>query len=967
MGEHNKENLNETELVMQQLRAMLEREHALDIENAKGDSDRVPQQGADPSREGSAVAVKVHSEAPVPKEELEEEMDNGKKAGAVAEVEKTEVKPSPAPKAVGPRKKRRRLPKLTDESLQGEAPLEEAFAEKRKRAETLAREEAGDLYWNGTRASKASANAPDTPTTGDPAREGNKRPTASRGAQEPHADAAVASRRGEARAANEKQHEAFADLTVEGLLKDIFGPGVKGEHTWRDKAPAKSEKQVEPVEQEKTEERPTPQAPVQRPTEEDATLELDGTRIILPKEGTPIPEKPTQKRPPSEEGGETESVPLFSAFSVRRQKEGALPRPSLARRSAEQMAFKRAMEGSDEEFELLVDLDYEDELGEVMGFEKILDYHERRINGKGEAAAASSQGSRREHEYTAQTQSISLSKSYAKQRRRYAGNLVVTVILFVLLLVYEQSRAVLSLFGAARVGMKYPSLYIGVGLALLLCGVLLLRRHLIGGLVHLVRLSPSDYSFCSVVVLITLAYHACLFFVPAGGSMSLCLSPAMGNLCLLATAELFNWYREFSAFRVISSKQQKYALMSRVSVGNREGNARLRLFEQESREQRLYARPVGFVRNYFANTKKKADRQRAFGAELLIIAAICCVLTLFSLVMGASIGGAIHTAFFTFLFTVPAVSVLGTALPMFCATCLRLGRRGAIVGEQTVHSSGGKTTLVLPDTDCFKPMPHEQFELVKGCDAERATVYIQALLEKIESPLVDTVHVPKERCLSPDAITLTDVDEYGVAAVISGERKTPILMGSVAYLQKYGIRVSPKKDGRYEELCRHMICVAINNRLTALFIARYRLNDEMLPLVRLLEEEGLSLKIRSKDPGVHSEMLRDLFADAGLCPGVIKPLAAERDIDGQRVDATVVSLGSAREVVRTYAVCRRTRRAVRLGTVWQGLSVLCGALLSGALVLLGKITAVPTFVPVLFTLLWCGIHAIGTYFMLREN
>lgn len=986
MREQDKSNLDETDLVMQQLRAMLEREQNAvgGEENADVQGDRVPKQEqgmAEGSIEG-AVAVMVRESEPV---QLDTPLAEDPEVGSQADEAKAQGEPTPLPqramsKKAGPRKKRYRLPKLTDNEPIAESSFDDALAEKRKRAEALAREDETDLYWRGTSVAKKREKDGAAPLSADPA--ATTRAVATPNADDTPIEQTAASRRKGIRFAGEKRKEEIASLTVEGLLSDIFGAGARTERAWQDteKPTSNEESAGSPAPAEASIPQGEEEAPARIPTEqtdgEGATLEFGGTRIILPKEGAPISERTVKNNEPNKAGSDGgESVPLFSAFSVKRQREGALPKPSIARRSAEQMAFKRALEGSDEEFELLVDLDYEDELGEAIGFEKILDYHERHINGKTDVDELRSRGARdrartrekKRTEYTTHAQDIGICKFYAKQRHRHLRNLAMTAVLFVLLLIYEQSSAVVSLFGATREGMKYSPLYIAVGLMLLLCGAFLLRRHLLGGLLQLVRLAPSDYSFSGVVVLVTVIYHVCLFFAPSSSEMSLCLSPAMGNLCLLATAGMFNWHREFSAFRVISSKQQKYALMSRISVGNREGNARLRLFEQEQQEQRLFVRPVGFVRNYFSNTEKKTDRQSAFGAELLIIAAICCAFALYSLTMGGSINGAWHTAFLTFLFTVPVVSVLGTALPMFCGTCLRLGRRGAIVGEGTVHASGGRKVLVLPDADCFKQMPHEQFELVRGCDVERATVYIRALLEKIESPLVDTVHVPKESRLLPDAITLTEVDEDGVAAVISGERKTPILMGSVSYLQKYGIRVRPKSDGRYEELCRHMICVAINNRLTALFIARYRLHDEMPRLVQLLEEEDLGLKIRSKDPGVHGEMLASLFADADVTPGVIKPLAAERDITADRVDATVVALGSAREVLKTYATCRRIRRAVKLGTLWQFASVLCGAVLSGVLVFFGKITAVPTFVLALNTFLWCGAHAVGSYFMLRDK
>ncbi len=980
MTEREKIDWAETDRIMAQLRAQLEAEEMNESPAASAETGEGGEEGvAAPTATALATEVAAR-EAEVNSTEAGENIPTAEQEG-----ENTENTPVDAPRGDVPvkpvaktRKKRRRMPKLAAVENEVQAPLDNtAREEKLARAAALAREQESDLFWRQTADTPKQAQAAPKRFDAPPRITDDKKsaavvtPSPTVTAEEPIERTAASRRKGirEAGKSDEKTpSDLLAGITVEGLLSDIFGGTAgPGGRAWltdegkreKEEAPLEAAAPSAPTPQEEKK----PEAPTPEAAEDAPTLSLDGYRVLLPEEGG-------VSREGADENAKKESgIKLFSTFSVKRQREGALPKPSIAKPSADQIAFKHKMEESEEDFQLLIDLDYENELGEAIGFEKILDYHERHINGQIRDHRTGKRERRQKHkfEYTTHAQDIGISKFYAKQRRRHLINLTLTCFLMLLLFFYERSAIVLSLFGEAAVGARYPKLYVVVGLLLFLSGAVLLRRNLISGFIGLIRLAPTDYSVCSVGVIATLVYHAFLLAAPAESKLSLYLSPAMGSLCLLALSGLFNWYREFSAFRVISSKKQKYALLPRVSVGNREGNAQLRLFENEQNERVLYARPVGFVRNYFSNTEKRTDHQQAFGAGLLLVTALATALSLFVLVLREDLGLALHTAFVTFLLATPIISVLGTSLPMFCATCLRLGRRAAIVGEGAVYGCGGNTTVVIPDTDCFNPMPHEQFELVKNCDAERATVLIRALLERIGSPLSDTVHVPKERRLTPDAITLTDIDECGVAAVASGERKTPILFGNVAYLQKYGIRVSPKKDGRYETIFRNMLCVAINNRLTALFIARYRPDEEMLTLSDVMEAEGIGIKIRSKDPGVHDEMLRELFTDNSTPPGVMKPLVAESDITSERVDATVVALGSAREAAKTLATCRRIRRAIKFGTLWQFISIFFGALLGGALVLLDLIAVLPPYAVTLYTFLFSGAHALTSYATLRDK
>ncbi len=957
------------------------------------------------------------AEASAPEaEEAAPEAEEATPAAEDAVPQAEEAAPEePAAKAAprGSRRRRKRVPRLSEIGEQGEeAPLfEEAREGTRRRAAELAEAEEQDLFWRRTPKGRVSRRK-----TVEPAVQEDVSPVADVPASEavasdvpvtekvavapvpeitqmeipldlPMADA-TAEGEGLVRTRRVKRTVTpiaeVEQLTVEGLLSDIFGNtdawGESGDAD-EEPAPTQGEAGSEAIEI-------TQVARVRAPGE--PIIEIDGKPVELPDEQELMAAAAARRaaKKAAEAVGEGESagtaeqsaaadaltdvpeeerVRLFSAFSVRRNKEGALPKPSLARMSAEQVAFKRRLESSEADFKLLVDLDYEDELGEAIGFEKIREYHERVVNGKTREAGGARTHDKSSYEYTSHSLDVKISSFYAKQRRRHIINLAVSLVMTVLLFVFERSLTVRELFGTPYEGFAYAPAYIVAGLVLFLTAAVLLQRPLRDGILRLCRLTPSDYSLSAVVVIVTLLYHVFLFFAPAMSSMTLFLSPAAANLVLVSLSELFNWHRESCAFRVVSSKYPKYALMTRVSVGNREGDAKRRLFESEQRERVLYVRPVSFVRNYFVNTRKKADHHRSFGAEMLMVAALSFVLALVAVVLGNDFEYALHTALVTFLIASPVLCVLATSMPMVMATWLRLKRTGAIVGESAVYECGGKTALVLPDVECFKPMPHEQFELVKNCDAERATVLIRALLERIGSQLVHSVEVPETLRLPADAVTLTDVDEHGVAAVVSGERKTPILLGDVAYLQRYGIRVSPKKDGRYEELCRNMLCVAIGNRLTALFIARYRAEDGLHELLDATDREGVRLVIRTKDPGVHDTLLATLFDGAVLPVQAVKPLPAESDIRTDHVDATVVAIGSSLEAARTFTVCRRIRRAIRLGKVWQLLAVLTGAVLAGVLTFFGGLVTLPAYLVVAYNMCWCGVHALSSFCYLRKE
>ena len=806
--------------------------------------------------------------------------------------------------------------------------------------------------------------------------------------------------------------EIGAGATVENLLHDLFGtagdwltdkePPKQGEQKGKKPAekpvaqvihkpepPKPTATEAVPVETTAAKEpvpvatkaekcRPTKKAPAvathPEPAPETVTREQDG-QMALALPGATAPEKAPAKgeravhhksleeRVNLTDDGQINLFSIFSADGRKSRERSEREAAEMALRDRERMEFKRSVESSDEDFRLLMGLDYENELGNAIGFEKIREFHEagtrvkeqpkRRRNASGKV------------EFESLTQAPALRRGYTRQKRGHVVRLIVSLVLTLIICRYEGTNAFGAMFGGPFDGTVYPVSYILLGIQLLVLVAFFSRQRLIEGLSRLVHFSPIDYSLCEVMLIATLVYHVVLLFLPHTGRPALYLSPAAVSILLLALADLFNWWRESMAFVVVSSAKQKYALIPRVSVGGREGNALVDLEEGGESNSLWYAHSVGFVRNYMANTEKRLAHSRTLGAQLLLIFSVGCAVGLF---VGASGGGfaeVLRTVFVTVLLCAPTASLLVTAMPMFLGACLRLRKRSAIIGETPVYTCAGPTTLVLPDTEIFAHMQHERFELVENCDPHRVTVLVRALLDRLKSPLAESVSVERDLRMSPDRIQLIEIAEHGVSAVTDDGVK--LLMGNMEYMQKYGIQVRPRTGGDYDDIARRLICVAVDHKVSALFLARYRLNDNAAELLRELEEAEVQVTVRTADPGVQSDLLARLLPDRREPVRVMKPTAREIDLSTESVDATIVSLGSCREVARTFITCRRIRRARAFGRLCQALSVGFGAMIAGLCTLLSGMVAVPSILVTLYLLFWCGVHAVTSILYLREK
>lgn len=777
--------------------------------------------------------------------------------------------------------------------------------------------------------------------------------------------------------------DAIDVSTVEDLWQDLFGTTENPFEDLPAKEPQMPMETVEPIFAPEPEPVPTtapvdaePVAADEADAEADpaaAIREINGQMsLVLPEadvtpspEPEPEPEAVHHSRKRSEELILTDDgqINVFSVLEDAGESDAA-DADDNGHTARARMELKRAVESSDEDFRLLMGLDYENELGNAIGFEKIREYHEFGLNGE-----AVQKNRRRKDtdklEFETQGQDVSLRRGYTKQKRDYVIRLIVSLVLTLLIVLYESTHMFAAMFGGPFDGELYPVSYILFGMQLLILAVFFSRKRLLEGLLRLVRFSPIDYSLCSVMVVGTLVYHVLLLFMSHTTEPDLYLSPAAISIVLLTADDLLNWYRESLAFRVVSSRRLKCALIPRVSVGGKEGDAKARLSESDGMGNVLYARPVGFVRNYFANTEKRVAHSRTLGAQLLLILAIGCAAALFVMATGGSEHSVLRTLFVTFLMSAPTASLLVTSLPMFWAAILRLRQKSAIIGEEPIYKCRSVTTLVLPDTELFAPMHHESFKKVEGCDVRLVTVLVRALLDKLESPLRDSISIDLDSRMSPSLVELTEIDEEGVAAVADGQYK--LLMGNMRYMQKHGFNIRHRNASEREDVACQRLYISINRKVSACFDARYRLNDSTRALLDELDAADVQVVVRTKDPGINAALMQYLLPDRSEPLRVMKPTANEMELHTDRVDATVVSLGSGKETARTFITCRRISRARRLGKLFQALSVGVGALIAGMLAMLHGVVDIPSVLVSLYLLLWSGLHATTSYFYLRES
>ena len=118
-----------------------------------------------------------------------------------------------------------------------------------------------------------------------------------------------------------------------------------------------------------------------------------------------------------------------------------------------------------------------------------------------------------------------------------------------------------------------------------------------------------------------------------------------------------------------------------------------------------------------------------------------------------------------------------------------------------------------------------------------------------------------------------------------------------------GIEIGNEREGKDNLSIRY---IAINNVLAAKMYIEYKIDEEFLKIVRLLNKNDIGVGIRTFDPNINNELLKKVTSFRKKDLRIIK-LSNATDITrpSAKKDATVVSRGLSRSLMKVIPVCKK--------------------------------------------------------------
>lgn len=533
---------------------------------------------------------------------------------------------------------------------------------------------------------------------------------------------------------------------------------------------------------------------------------------------------------------------------------------------------------------------------------------------------------------------------------------VCTVLLTIINMIFGGS------FAATPVGEwgSAPMVYLILTLVFFGVSVGICYRTIGNGLKALFAFNANSDSAAAVAAVTVLAQTVCALFFSsdlAEGKLHLYAVVLSAILFVNAVGKQTMLRRIHSNFRFVASKEQKYSVRLFDDY-----NTALKMTKDCVAEKPVlsYQCKTGFLKRFLelSYSPDPAEAASQFLAPIGLIASL--VLCIACLLITRSVPVALSALAAAACACVAVGNMLAINLPIsrLCKTARRAG--AMIVGFEGVEELG-KVNAVLVDAGEIFPLGTVVLNGIKTFGnrqgAEEAIMAASALMKEVGGPLSGVF----EQVISENEDSLPEVegisyeDGKGIVGYVDGKR---VYIGNRSLLLNHRMEAPAREEeNQYISGNKQVVYLAVDTQVRAMMILTYSADRRKKNELQRLEDNGVSVVVRTTDMNVTPQMLSRLFGIDTASVGVLDSQLGEvskklMDEEIPRVDAKVATKGRMESLLSVVSACVGEQRNVGLIVALQSAAVILGFVVVAFLACFGGMKQLTSFVLFAFQLFW---------------
>ena len=504
-----------------------------------------------------------------------------------------------------------------------------------------------------------------------------------------------------------------------------------------------------------------------------------------------------------------------------------------------------------------------------------------------------------------------------------------------------------------------PLAYFIINLSFVIIAVAFSLPAVLNGIKGLFKLHANSDSGIAVACTAVLIQSVAVFFAPDAvmkSDVHLYSALAVGGL-FLNTAGKVSMVRRISRnFHFIASPEPKLG----VELFD-DHNTALQLAKGCVADSPViaYQKKTKFFKHFLHNSYEADPSEQASQAiaPIAFIASLAlCIVVLF---LSKDVVSALTAFTAAACISVPLTNMLAVNLPVsrLCKLARRCGTM--LVGYRSIEYFCNTNAVMLDAKDLF-PKGTVILNGIKTFGGQRiddAIVDATAVMCAAGGPLSDLFDqiIKSHRDMLPKIDNLSYEDERGVVGWVSGRR---ILVGNRELLRDHGIE-PPSRDYEKKYLLggKQVVYLASGGDLVAMFVLSYNSDKRRALELQRMENNGISLIVRTCDPNITPEFLAQCFRldvqSVRVLPdrlGSVYQKLIEKPTE--RADALFATKGRPTTMMRMLTACIRQKGNVSIAVVLQNVCVVLGFVLVAFLACYSGLKQLSTTALLLYELFW---------------
>ena len=546
-----------------------------------------------------------------------------------------------------------------------------------------------------------------------------------------------------------------------------------------------------------------------------------------------------------------------------------------------------------------------------------------------------------DEEYILKNQKDEIKLGYAEHRKNILIRLAIAGGATLLLLIYES----IAFSGVALPWLfnqfKYPLAHSMISLQLLIIAVAVSLRAFSKGISDAFCLRSTPYSVSSVLILINVVYTVVVAIVQPENYALFNFSGAFAAVLAIAY-EYVMVLTEEKTFDAVSCYKDKFYALVEDDEGDRPFGG----------EPTLRAYSTDFNKNFFFRMKKRSSEYKYVSMLVPIIVGVAAVaFGVFAIVTGNTPAAA-NTAMLVINFTLP-LGVMGAySLPMY-QIIKELGSKGAIVGQASVDKYDGTRFVTFDETELFPSIKTTHIDLKPSANRNILEVLgkTSKLFSAIGGPLSRMVEAPDEN-INEYGIEIKGIFDDGIAATVDSSE---MLVGGRRFLEINNVDVNAPSDYRDSDGSNEILYVSIDGKLAARYYIKYVPDKDFVEAVNLLGAAGISVGIRTRNPGVNSRIIEKRCPEMKYKVYTVKSVSGEeKDLTSYQgaTDSGIVASGKAAALARPLVMSVLLKKYYKLDTYLRYASASIGVIIVVLFAAFGRVSELGSLSAIIYQVLW---------------